>query len=438
LWTILLQMQRWAPPVHSWRNKFLNCMMSKKSFWIGLCLVNLCIVAILGVTLRSKIVFSLPIIDYRQVLSAHSHFAFGGWVGLSLMTLLIFEVLPGFNKKYIWILAGIEISSLGMGLLFPFFGYAPLTVSFSSLYIIVSFAFAWVFLKDLIRSSIHGIVKLLGISAIIAMVLSSLGPLGLSYILLSKSGNSLLYRDSIYTFLHFQYNGFFTLSIFTLVLNHVVKKNFPINVNAKRFAIFLCLSIVPSLFLSMLWHNSSFLYMIAGIGCIMILISLFYFLRYIVEFPWENFYDQRLALSMWKLSAFSFGLKMALNVGTIFPKLGNAIYGNRPVIIGFLHLVFLGFVSFYILSNLIESNFFRSKSRQMKLPFFLFALGIVANESLLMLQGLEILFKTNSTLYSWLLWGVSIILFTGAASILISFITADKYIPGQKKEADLV
>jgi len=129
---------------------------------------------------------------------------------------------------------------------------------------------------------------------------------------------------------------------------------------------------------------------------------------------------------------------MALNVGTIFPKLGNAIYGNRPVIIGFLHLVFLGFVSFYILSSLIENNYFANKSRQMKVPFFLFGFGIVANESLLMLQGLEILFKTNSTLYSWLLWGVSLILFTGATSILISFLAADKYIPGQKKEAVLV
>jgi hypothetical protein len=412
-------------------------MMSKKSFWVGLCLLNLCIVAILGVTLRSKIVFSIPLVDYRQVLSAHSHFAFGGWVGLSLMTLLVFNVLPVFHKKYIWILAGIEISSLGMGLLFPFLGYDSITVTFSSLYIVISFAFAWLFLKDLLKTSVHNSVKLLGVSAIVSMILSSLGPLGLSYILISKSGNSLLYRDSIYTFLHFQYNGFFTLSVFTLVLNEIIKKRYQINVNAKRFALFLSLSVLPSLFLSMLWHNSSLLYMLAGIGCILILISLYYFLKVVVEFPWDDFYNKRLALNMWKLAAFSFGLKMALNVGTIFPKLGNAIYGNRPLIIGFLHLVFLGFVSFYILSSLIEDNFFKSKNQQIKFPFLLFGFGIIANESLLMLQGLEILFKTNSTLYSWLLWGVSIILFMGAAAILFSYLTADKY-NTQKKMAALV
>jgi len=66
-------------------------MIDKKNFWIGICLINLCIVAFLGLLLRSKIVFAMPFLDYRYVLSAHSHFAFGGWVGLSLISLLIFE-----------------------------------------------------------------------------------------------------------------------------------------------------------------------------------------------------------------------------------------------------------------------------------------------------------------------------------------------------------
>jgi hypothetical protein len=187
----------------------------------------------------------------------------------------------------------------------------------------------------------------------------------------------------------------------------------------------------------MLWHNSSVLYIVAGLGCLLILISLFYFLKFVIEFPWNSFFEKRLALNLWKLSAFSFGLKMALNVGTIFPKLGNAIYGNRPVIIGFLHLVFLGFVSFYILSTLIETNFFKRRGNQIRLPFFLFGAGIVANESILMLQGLEILFKTNSTLYSWLLWGVSIILLAGAATILASYLIADRFTP-QKEKAVLL
>jgi hypothetical protein len=193
--------------------------MHKKSFWINLSLVNLCIVAFFGFTMRSKILFPIPFIDYRNFLSAHSHFAFGGWVGLCLISLLIFNVLPealAKKKIYRWILWGIEISSLGMALFFPFQGYSLNSIFFSSLYIIVTYIFAPVFITDLLKSGIHKQVRFLAISAIIWLLVSAIGPLGLAYILLSKSGDSILYRDSIYTFLHFQYNGFFTLSIFAL------------------------------------------------------------------------------------------------------------------------------------------------------------------------------------------------------------------------------
>ena len=409
-------------------------MFTKKSFWIGLCLINLCIVAFFGFMLRSKIVFSMPFLNYRYMLSAHSHFAFGGWVGLSLITLLIFDLLPEplYKKRiYLWILVGIEISSLGMALLFPFQGYTAFSVFFSSLYIMVTFLFAWVFLKDLLHSPVHRTPKLLSFSAVASLVISSIGPLGLSYILLSRSGNSLLYRDSIYTFLHFQYNGFFTLSIFALLFNRLIKQNLLPENTAHRFSLFLCLSIIPSLFLSLLWHNNYFFYLLAGLGCLLIIFSLINFLKLFQTVDWNSFFTYRLAKNLWLLAAFSFAFKMLLNVGTIFPQLGNAIYGNRPVIIGFLHLVFLGFVSFFILSSLVESGFFIKKDKLIRVPFFVFGFGIIGNEALLMLQGLEILFKSNSTLYSWLLWFTSIILFCGAL-----FIVVTHYFPSSQTAVD--
>jgi hypothetical protein len=50
------------------------------------------------------------------------------------------------------------------------------------------------------------------------------------------------------------------------------------------------------------------------------------------------------------LSIGAFVLKMVLQSLTIFAGVGNAVFGDRPVIIGFLHLVFLGFVSPFILA----------------------------------------------------------------------------------------
>src|SRR3954470_4738274 len=100
---------------------------NRKRFWIGLSLINLSLVALWGFVLRSKILFPLPFVDYRNMLSAHSHFAFGGWVGLSLIVLLIYNLLPAElsqKKFYQGVLWGIEISSLGMALIFPFTGYS--------------------------------------------------------------------------------------------------------------------------------------------------------------------------------------------------------------------------------------------------------------------------------------------------------------------------
>lgn len=396
---------------------------NKKSFWLRLSLINLCIVALLGFTLRSKILFSLPFIDYRNLLSAHSHFAFGGWVGLCLITLLIYNILPeSFSQKkvYQYILAGIEISSLGMAIFFPFLGYGALSIIFSSAYIGFTYFFAWIFIKDIVGQRINKSVRLLSISAIISLLASAIGPLGLAYILASKSGNSLLYRDSIYVFLHFQYNGFFTLAIFALFFDQLVRSGLQIKVQLKRFAIFLCLSVLPGLFLSLLWHDSSLYYVLAAIGSIFILLSLYYFIEYWKQNAPGQLFQLPLARSFWVMSFLSFVIKMLLNVGTIIPLLGNAVYGDRPVIIGFLHLVFLGFVTFFVLSHLLQQDFFTKGNKVAKLPFYVFATGIIANEFLLMLQGLGILFQTNSYIYSWLLWGASILLFCGAAMIAYS------------------
>ena len=396
---------------------------NRKSFWLTLALVNLCIVAFLGFTLRSKILFPLHFLDYSGLLSAHSHFAFAGWAGLSFITLFIYEVLPqplSQRKIYQWILTAIEISGLGMAFLFPFFGYNFVTIAFSTLYVVTILVFVPLFIIDVLRIKQNRIVRLLSISALISLLLSFLGTLGLMYIIISRAGGSLLYRDSIYTFLHFQYNGFFTLSVFALFMNYVFKKGFLLTKNVRLFSVLISLSILPALFLSLLWHDKTVFYVLAAIACFCILMALFYFYLFSKSFSFQQIFSSRIAKTFWTFSVISFVLKMMLQVGTVFPRLGNAVYGDRPVIIGFLHLVFLGFVTFFILATLIEEGYFTIKSKIVLYPFIIFSAGIIANEFLLMLQGLGILFKTNNDIYKWLLWVTAIVLFTGALLIVFT------------------
>jgi hypothetical protein len=83
------------------------------------------------------------------------------------------------------------------------------------------------------------------------------------------------------------------------------------------------------------------------------------------------------------------------------------------------------------LATLLENNYFIKNKKTIVLPFYIFSFGILANEVLLMIQGLGILFKTNNEIYKWLLWLTSILLFLGALFILLSRLSIIK---GQNKK----
>jgi hypothetical protein len=399
--------------------------MPKKNLWITLTLLNLCVVALLGAILRTKFLFPIPFIDYRYMLSAHSHFAFGGWVTLTLMILYIDNLLSydqQQKKIYQFILWGILASSYGMVFTFPFQGYAPLSIFFSTLFIFFTYIFAWVFISDLRKIKINKSVSWLSITAVLCLVVSSIGPFTLAYTMASGKGDANLMRDAVYTFLHFQYNGFFTLSVFALLFHNklsfegelVKKKMF-------RFTVPLCLSVLPSLFLSLLWHYDTIIFRsIALAGCLLILLSLIFFVGLLASTKSLVNTESRLSRLFIFFCITGFVIKMLLNMGTIFPSLGNAVYGYRPIIIGFLHLVFLGLVTFYILSHFIEKGVFSFHNRFAGFSLGFFTVAILINELILLVNGIGLLLKRTNDIYPWLLWAAALGLFLGALLIVVS------------------
>src|SRR5690349_17095422 len=121
--------------------------------WQKISLFNLFLVSLLGVTLRYKIVFSLPFIDQKFLLHAHSHFAFAGWISQVLMAFIakyLYEKDVNIRmQKYQRLLLVNVITAYGMLLSFPFEGYGLFSIIFSTLNIVVSYAFAFFVWKDL-------------------------------------------------------------------------------------------------------------------------------------------------------------------------------------------------------------------------------------------------------------------------------------------------
>ena len=407
----------------------MNFMDRKKKFWICLSLVNLFLVAVVGFILRSKIVFSIPFIDYRNFLSAHSHFAFSGWAGLCIMTLFVYNLLPAElsqKRVYQWALWLVQITSLGMLVSFPFKGYGLAAIVFSTAYIFSTYFFAWVFIRDIIHQNVNRATRLLSITALASLVLSSIGPFTLAYMMSTHSMDSVLYRGSIYSFLHFQYNGFFTLGVFALLFHHLGRKGIELPRSIYRFASILSLSVLPSLFLSLLWHEDNFDYIMGGLGAFLIIWAAFLFFRFILGKPGITVFSKPIAQWLWIFCLVSFAGKIMMQTGTLIPSLGHAIYSDRPVIIGFLHLIFLGFLTFFLLAYLTEEGIFSNGLKTYGFPLALFSTGILANEALLLLQGLEILFKTSNYIYNWLLWGAAIILALGAFSMAVQAIFVNR------------
>jgi hypothetical protein len=402
--------------------------MKKKKLWLTFSFINLCIVALLGVILRTKFLFPIPWLDYRNFLSAHSHFAFGGWITLSLMILYIDRLLSQQHKQsvfYQWILWGIHITSLGMAVSFPFKGYAFYSIVFSTAFIFFTYAFSWRFIKDVNKVQLHRPVQLISLAAIVCLVLSSAGPFYLAYMMGTKTGNVYQYKDAVYGFMHFQYNGFFTFSVFAFVFHHVLSKVPSFIDKAKQFAIVIAASIVPTLFSSLLWHsNNDVVQGLAITGSLLIVAVLFLFIRFAFDKSIYSTFQISFSRALIVFTMISFAIKMILQFFIVIPDIGHIVFGYRPIIIGFLHLVFLALVTFYILAEHVEAGdyAFPGKKSFGRNALIFFSAAIFLNETVLLFQGFGIFLQASSPVFAWLLWISGLALLTGAILILSAWL----------------
>ncbi len=411
-----------------WEIKERQLIMKSKENWINWALFNLVIVALLGVVLRSKMLFSLKIINFSNLLNAHSHFALGSWVTLALMILMVYDILPSpLNQKriYKWLFCGVLFTSWATLFSFSFEGSGFLSTTFSTLFILVTYVFSWIFILDIRQTPVSKPVLVLSLFSIICLVLSSIGTFSLDFLFSIHSLQAILYRDALFTYLHLQYNGFFALAVFALLFHKIESKRISMTASAKknihRFSILLCLSILPSLFLSFLWQDPHILLRIIAIsGSFLVLLTLTWFVITVRSLAREFKTLNAPIRYLLFLSMTAFSLKMFLQMFTVLPVIGNAVFGDRPMIIGFLHLVFLGFVTLFLLAYFVQENLLDSKDIFTRAALIIFSAGVVFNEVMLMGQGLGAMFLKSSQTVTWLLWFASIWLFIGAVCIAVA------------------
>ncbi len=367
----------------------------KTRSWIQVSLINFCVVALAGVTMRYKINFSLPVVNQKYLMHGHSHFAFVGWVAVALMTLMV-RYLVRNNvetnyKKYNLILAADVIISYAMFISFIIQGYAFWSITFSTITIFISYFFIFFFWKDLNKVSEVGISRNWLKAALLLWAFSSFGAFMLAYLMANHIMIQDLYFSAVYFFMHFQYNGWFLFVCFGIFFSYMQRLGlFGIGFLSRRLFLIMAITVVPTYFLSILWLRLPlWLHWIANISSVIQLIVLLYFFRIlsvvknseVVKFNWSTKW-------LWTLAAFAFILKIILQLLSVIPFLSHFAFGFRPVVIGYLHLSFVGIISLFILGY-INEFIHRFRGRVSGVGAIIFVTGFIVQEIILMLQGLE-------------------------------------------------
>jgi hypothetical protein len=384
--------------------------------WIRVVYFNLLTVAFVGVILRYKIVYSLPFIEQKNLLHGHSHFAFAGWITQALMFLLIFQLkhqsFENILHKYNWLLIGNLITAWGMLLSFPFQGYGFYSILFSTLSIIVSYAFAIIFWKDLNQQKENKIAFLSFKAALIFSILSSFGAFGLAAMMIKHIIIQKWSLLLIYFFLHFQYNGWFFFACLGLLFMQLEEK-LPSNPKLKTVFWLLAASCIPAYLLSALWLPiPKVIYIIIILAAFAQLAAWLILLQKIVTIKSSVHFFQTKSNYIFVLVAIAFTIKLLLQIFSTVPALSQISFGFRPIVVGYLHLVLLATLSLFITGFFVKtfSNYFSKKSYA---GIIVFICGIISTEILLLLQGSADIFYIIIPFINELLFVAALMLFAG-------------------------
>lgn len=393
--------------------------------WQKISLFNLFLVSLLGVTLRYKIAFSLPFINQKFLLEAHSHFAFAGWISQVLMAFIVkylYEKDVNIQmKKYQRLLLANIITAYGMLLSFPFQGYGAISIIFSTLNIFVSYAFAFFVWKDLNSLKANCVSHNWFKASLAFNAFSSLGVFLLAFMLATKSVQTNLYLATEYFFLHFQYNGWFFFACMGLLQAYMISKNIaPANKISKMIFWLFFIAAIPAYFLSALWLPIPiWVYVMVVIAAAMQCVGFIILMNHLVKsrkLVAQNLSKQTKLL--WLFALIALVIKLSLQMVSVVPSLSTLTVGFRPIVIGYLHLVLLGVITIFLIGYFTEVNAVHHKSFYTGVTIFV--TGIIINEILLMIEGAAALTYTSIPFINELLFVAALIMFSGLLVLNVS------------------
>ncbi|MCK5815947.1 MAG: hypothetical protein KAH07_08385 [Flavobacteriaceae bacterium] len=367
--------------------------MSKIKIHINIALGYFSIIAFLGVLLRVFYITNISL-NYKHLVHAHSHVALLGWIYTTLTTLIYFFYIKNqqAHKKYNTLFWFTQITIIGMLISFPIIGYALYSIIFSTLFLLASYWFFWFFIKHTsIAQKKTNSYKLIR-AGLWFMVISTLGPWALGIIMNTLGNTSIWYKNAIYFYLHFQYNGWCIVTLLGVFFYFLEKQN--ISISKKQFDSFywmLISSVILTVSISFLWTSPSIIFnFLGGFGSTLQLFAFGYLFKIL-----RPFYTQikenlsPLTFGILKTGSVFFFLKMTMQLLGSTSYFSRAIASHIDFAIGYLHWTFLGVISVFIFGFLhhFKLLFFSKRTVQ------LYLIGFVLTEILIFYKGIVSFFS---------------------------------------------
>lgn len=359
------------------------------------------LITLLGVLLRCFSVIEIDF-NYRYIVHAHSHIALLGWVYTAFMILIykLYLKKENIERKYLRIFWSTQFTIIGMLFTFPFTGYALFSIIFSSLFIIASYFFGYLVFKytskELKKTNSYKCIQL----ALWYMIISSIGPWALGAIMNTLGESSTWYRNAIYFYLHFQYNGWFILALVGLLLRVFELKGLYIPRKVfKPFFLLFNIGIIVTFLISILWMKlGCVINVIAGVGGLLQIIAFTILLKEIHKQKEQlfNAFSNVLVL-VFKTVVILFFIKLVMQIIGVIPYLAQVVSSYIDFVIGYIHWIFLGVVSLSLLGffELYKYLQFTKKMVVMYLVFFLITEGLIFYKGIVVWRNLNLSYYFN-------------------------------------------
>ncbi len=393
--------------------------------------MNLGIAAIIGCVLRSIYVVEIPYVRFKPLLHAHSHVAMLGWLFIALMVFLLEDTdrqQPRGRHRVLLLL--VQIAVVGMLLSFPVQSYGPVSISFTTLHLLLSYALAVIAWRGTRHWPAAGSRKLVRI-AVWLMAVSTIGVWSMAPLLAFGLFGTELYYWSIQFFLHFQFNGWFWFAALALWSRWAETHGVAEPMDPFTIRLWL-VSAVLTFALAIAWSERH--WAIIAINSIGVMLQLWAGWRTANSIRRVQVkLHSKAQLWAWRCVTYALifmGLKVLMQAVVAVPAVAVMAFTIRNYVIGFIHLNMLGAISMMLFAMALLRGWFVSTDRLVRIGLSLFTGGVLLSEASLFLQGT--LFWLGLGLipgYYWMQLITSVPIPLGVITLLVHLVQRRRAIP---------